>query len=64
MKKAIDVVIEIHVRDEIERLKKDIDQKCRQIADLIVDSGDGEVVYEMPKFYRKKKKQLIEIEIN
>lgn len=63
MKRAIDEVIEIHVRDEVERLKKDIDQKCRQIADLIVDSGDGEVVYEMPKFYRKNKRQLIEIEI-
>lgn len=61
MKRAIDEVIEIHVRDEIERLKKDINQKCRQIADLIVDSGDGEVVYEMPKFYRKNKRQLIEI---
>lgn len=61
MKRAIDEVIDIHTQAEIDRLEKDIDQKCRQIADLIVDNGDGEVVYEMPKFYRKKKKQLIEI---
>lgn len=57
MKRAIDVVIDIHTQAEIDRLKKDIRQKCEQISQLY----GGEICYEDPKFFRKKGKKLEEI---
>ena len=57
MKRAIDVVIDIHTQAEIDRLKKDIQQKCEQISQLY----GGEICYEDPKFFRKVGKKLEEI---
>lgn len=58
MKRAIDVVIDIHTQAEIDRLKKDIRQKCEQISQLY----GGEICYEDPKFFRKKGKKLEQIQ--
>ena len=58
MKRAIDVVIDIHTKDEIDRLKKDIRQKCEQISQLY---AERDIYYEEPKFYRKVGKKLEEI---
>ena len=57
MKRAIDVVIDIHTQSEIDRLKKDIQQKCEQIAQLY----GGDIYYEEPRFFRKIGKKLEEI---
>ena len=57
MKRAIDEVIDIHTQDEIDRLKKDIRQKCEQISQLY----GGEVYYEDPKFFKKKGRKLVEL---
>ena len=57
MKRAIDEVIDIHTQAEIDRLKKDIRQKCEQISQLY----DGEICYEEPKFFKKKGRKLIEL---
>lgn len=58
MKRAIDVVIDIHTKDEIDRLKKDIRQKCEQISQLYAERV---IYYEEPKFFRKVGKKLEEI---
>ena len=58
MKRAIDIVIDIHTQAEIDRLKKDIQQKCEQISQLY----GGEICYEDPKFFRKKGKKLEQIQ--
>lgn len=58
MKRGIDVVIDIHTKDEIERLKKDIRQKCEQISQLYAEK---DIYYEEPKFFRKIGKKLEEI---
>lgn len=58
MKRAIDVVIDIHTKDEIDRLKKDIRQKCEQISQLY---AERDIFYEEPKFFRKVGKKLEEI---
>ena len=58
MKRAIDVVIDIHTKDEIDRLKKDIRQKCEQISQLYAEK---DIFYEEPKFFRKVGKKLEEI---
>lgn len=57
MKRAIDEVIDIHTQTEIDRLKKDIRQKCEQISQLY----GGEICYEEPKFFKKKGRKLIEL---
>ena len=57
MKRAIDEVIDIHTQAEIDRLKKDIRQKCEQISQLY----GGEICYEEPKFFKKKSRKLIEL---
>ena len=57
MKRAIDEVIDIHTQAEIDRLKKDIRQKCEQISQLY----GGEICYEEPKFFKKKGRKLIEL---
>ena len=57
MDRAIDVISNIHVQQEIDRLKKDIEQKCDQIAELY---GDG-TTWTPPVFYKKingKRKKL------
>ena len=58
MKRAIDMVIDIHTKDEIDRLKKDIRQKCEQISQLY---AERDIFYEEPKFFRKVGKKLEEI---
>lgn len=58
MKRAIDEVIDIHTRDEIERLKKDIRQKCEQISQLYAEK---DIYYEDPKFFKKEGRKLIEL---
>ena len=58
MKRAIDVVIDIHTKDEIERLKKDIRQKCEQISQLYAEK---DIYYEDPKFFKKEGRKLIEL---
>ena len=57
MKRAIDEIIDIHTQAEIDRLKKDIRQKCEQISQLY----GGEICYEEPKFFKKKGRKLIEL---
>ena len=57
MKRAIDIMIDIHTQAEIDRLKKDIQQKCEQISQLY----GGDIYYEEPKFFRKIGKKLEEI---
>lgn len=57
MKRAIDEVIDIHTQAEIDRLKKDIRQKCEQISQLY----GGEICCEEPKFFKKKGRKLIEL---
>lgn len=57
MKRAIDEVIDIHTQAEIDRLEKDIRQKCEQISQLY----GGEICYEEPKFFKKKGRKLIEL---
>lgn len=57
MDRAIDVVSDIHVQQEIDRLKKDIEQKCDQIAGLYGD----DITWTPPVFYKKingKRKKL------
>ena len=58
MKRAIDMVIDIHTQAEIDRLKKDIWQKCEQISQLYAEK---DIYYEEPKFFRKIGKKLEEI---
>ena len=58
MKRAIDVVIDIHTQAEIDRLKKDIRQKCEQISQVYAEK---DIFYEEPKFFRKVGKKLEEI---
>lgn len=58
MKRAIDEVIDIHTKNEIERLKKDIRQKCEQISQLYADK---DIYYEEPKFFRKEGRKLVEL---
>lgn len=59
MKRAIDVVIDIHTQAEIERLKKDIRQKCEQISQLY---ADRDIYYKEPQFFRKEGKKLIPLD--
>lgn len=53
MDRAIDVVIDIHVKAEIGRLKNDINQKCAQISDLLKSQGLQDVFWVKPVFYAK-----------
>ncbi|MBD5584180.1 MAG: hypothetical protein HDQ88_03790 [Clostridia bacterium] len=58
MKRAIDVVTDIHVKAEIERLKSDVKKKCEQIAKL---SGE-DVLFEEPRFYKRNGNKIVEIQ--
>lgn len=49
MERAVDVIMDIHKKNEIERLKEDINSKCKQIAFLLGD----DVTWTKPVFYRK-----------
>lgn len=53
MERATDIVIDISVQQEIERLKADIDAKCKQIADLYGYGLKKEVTWTKPAFYKK-----------
>lgn len=57
MKRAIDVVQDIHVKAEIERLKSDIKKKCEQISKMYGE----DVLFEEPHFYKKNGNKIIEI---
>lgn len=55
MKTAQEEVINIHIQQEIDRLKKDIIDKCTAVADLYVAGGVSDTVYwKEPQFYIKK----------
>lgn len=58
MKRAIDVVIDIHVKAEIERLKSDVKKKCEQISKLYGE----DILFEEPRFYKKDGKKVVEIQ--
>lgn len=61
MKRAIDVVIDIHVKDEIQRLQGDIKQKCQQIAQLLGTTENEPIVWTNNLFYKKVDKKKIRI---
>ena len=61
MKRAIDVVIDIHVKDEIQRLQGDIKQKCQQIAQLLGDTENEPITWTNNLFYKKIDKKKVRI---
>jgi hypothetical protein len=61
MERAIDVVMDIHVKDEIQRLQGDIKQKCQQIAQLLGTTENEPIVWTNNLFYRKVNKKKIRI---
>ena len=61
MKRAIDVVIDIHVKDEVQRLEGDIKQKCQQIAQLLGATENEPIVWTNNLFYKKVDKKKIRI---
>lgn len=61
MERATDIIIDISVQQEIERLKADIDAKCKQIADLYSYSLKKEIVWTKPSFYKKDGKKRSKI---
>lgn len=61
MERAIDVVIDIHTRDEIQRLQSDIKQKCQQIAQLLGTTENEPIVWTNNLFYKKVNKKKIRI---
>lgn len=63
MERAIDVVIDIHTKAEIGRLMEDINQKCRQIGDLLRRSDDEPIKWSNPKFYAVHEKKRIALKL-
>ena len=61
MKRAIDVVIDIHIKDEVQRLQGDIKQKCQQIAQLLGATESEPIVWTNNLFYKKVDKKKIRI---
>lgn len=61
MKRAIDEVIDIHVKGEIQRLQGDIKQKCQQIAQLLGATENGSITWTNNLFYKKVDKKKIRI---
>lgn len=61
MKRAIDVVIDIHTQAEIDRLKKDIQQKCEQIAQLLGATENEPIIWTNNLFYKKVNKKRIRV---
>lgn len=61
MERAIDVVIDIYTRDEIQRLQSDIKQKCQQIAQLLGTTENEPIVWTNNLFYKKVNKKKIRI---
>lgn len=53
MERATDIIIDISVQQEIERLKADIDAKCKQIADLYNYGFKKDITWTNPIFYKK-----------
>ena len=63
MERAIDVVIDIHTKAEIGRLMEDINQKCKQIGDLLRRSDDEFIKWSNPKFYVVHEKKRIALKL-
>lgn len=61
MKRAIDEVIDIHVKDEIQRLQGDIKQKCQQIAQLLGATENESITWTNNLFYKKMNKKKIRV---
>lgn len=61
MKRAIDEVIDIHVKDEIQRLQGDIKQKCQQIAQLLGTTENEPITWTNNLFYKKMNKKKIRV---
>lgn len=61
MKRAIDEVIDIHVKDEIQRLQGDIKQKCQQIAQLLGTTENEPIIWTNNLFYKKMNKKKIRV---
>lgn len=55
MKRAIDEIVDIHVKAEIDRLLMDINQKCGQIACLLGNSSPSDklITWSKPTFYKR-----------
>lgn len=63
METAIDVVIDIHVRSEIQRLQGDIEQKSKQIASLLADGNSDAVTWTSPEFFAVKGNKKLKIKL-
>ena len=61
MKRAIDEVIDIHVKDEIQGLQGDIKQKCQQIAQLLGTTENEPITWTNNLFYKKMSKKKIRV---
>ena len=61
MKRAIDEVIDIHVKDEIQRLQGDIKQICQQIAQLLGTTENEPITWTNNLFYKKINKKKIRV---
>lgn len=61
MNRAIDVIIDIHTKEEIGRLQKDIQQKCGQIAQLLGATTEEPIVWTNNYFYKKVNKEKIRV---
>ena len=62
MRRAVDEVIDIHTKQEIDRLKVDINLKCSQIAKLLGADQNKPITWTNPVFYwgadPKKRKEI------
>lgn len=61
MKRAIDEVIDIHIKGEVQRLQGDIKQKCQQIAQLLGATENEPITWTNNLFYKKVGKKKIRI---
>lgn len=61
MERAINVVIDIHVKGEIQRLQCDIKQKCQQIAQLLGTTENEPIVWTNNLFYKRINKKKVRI---
>ena len=53
MERAFDVVMDIHIKNEVQRLQGDIRQKCQQIAQLLGTTEDKPITWTRNLFYKK-----------
>ena len=63
MERAIDVIIDIHTEAEIGRLMGDINQKCKQIADLLKGLDNEPIKWSKPRFYKTCKGKRITLKL-